>query len=221
MSTIIDDAIFDFAYTLAMRDATNRTAYQPKENDELSITRSQLKHLAEPKKCVREYLDAIFNKEESKKSNDLFDECEKQVEERIPGFTFGNAQKLINMTAKYMFITAYHDDAKRSLFSECHCPMDSIILEYVIRSFKEKKDDLNRIFTNHSIELDEKGYVHKDSGRVRWFTYLREPGWSRIERENGTDGPIPTQYAIFQEMVKTLSEEVRIFPLEFDYIYWG
>ena len=38
-------------------------------------------------------------------------------------FGFGNAQKLINMTAKYIALGIYMDDCRED-FQYCHCPME-------------------------------------------------------------------------------------------------
>lgn len=46
-------------------------------------------------------------------------------------FTFGNVQKLVNMTAKYMFLSAYENENKRVLFKHCHCPMDGIMIRAI------------------------------------------------------------------------------------------
>ena len=38
-------------------------------------------------------------------------------------FTFGNAQKLINIVCKYFYIISYKDSSVREKFKYCHCPM--------------------------------------------------------------------------------------------------
>lgn len=46
-------------------------------------------------------------------------------------FTFGNAQKLINVMMKYFYGTTYTNVALRSNFQYCHCPMDKVLLQHV------------------------------------------------------------------------------------------
>ena len=51
-------------------------------------------------------------------------------------FSFGNAQKLINMTIKHIYLHTYTIDSLgfpsiRERFRYCHCPMDSIMLQDV------------------------------------------------------------------------------------------
>lgn len=45
---------------------------------------------------------------------------------------FGNAQKLINMTAKYIALGIYMDDCRED-FQYCHCPMDGIMVDKVTK----------------------------------------------------------------------------------------
>lgn len=47
-------------------------------------------------------------------------------------FGFGNAQKLINMTAKYIALGIYMDDCRED-FQYCHCPMDGIMVDKVTK----------------------------------------------------------------------------------------
>ena len=51
----------------------------------------------------------------------------------------GNAQKLVNMVAKYMYIATYNDESKRQLFNECHCPMDGRMIDCVNKMHSGKK----------------------------------------------------------------------------------
>lgn len=45
---------------------------------------------------------------------------------------FGNAQKLINMTAKYIALGIYMDDCRED-FQYCHYPMDGIMVDKVTK----------------------------------------------------------------------------------------
>lgn len=45
---------------------------------------------------------------------------------------FGNAQKLINMTAKYIALGIYMDDCRED-FQYCHCPMEGIMVDKVVK----------------------------------------------------------------------------------------
>ena len=138
METIdIKDKIFDFAYELAFRDATMRKAYQLEESEKIESdayknAKAEIKGKA--KDIVREYVDRVV---EGNKPD--FYEYAKKVDESVadPEFRFGNIQKLINMTIKYIYIGCYTKPEIRSNFKECHCPMDGIMLAKVVAAYKE------------------------------------------------------------------------------------
>ena len=56
------------------------------------------------------------------------------------GFTFGNAQKLVNMTAKYMFLRAYGDNGERSKFEGCDCPMDGVMCRFIEKGYEHYEE---------------------------------------------------------------------------------
>lgn len=80
-------------------------------------------------------------------------------------FGFGNAQKLINMTAKYIALGFYMDDCREN-FQYCHCPMDGIMVEKVI-TLLEGREDIRETFG-----LEKRG----------WKGVLRDTAWSKIEK---------------------------------------
>lgn len=222
MNETIDDKIFEFVYIAAMRDATQQRAFsannkkllwdrQNGEGAEVTDARQQIKNL------LKDYIDSILNTDvdnapigfnmlaENVKNavNDLIKEA------KITGaeFTFGNAQKLINMTAKYMFIATYDNETLRKRFERCHCPMDGIMIEKII-TMLENRDDIRSKF----------GLRKRD-----WKTELRTPTWSNIDKpEEGYDR--------FQSIVNSLRDDKSTLEkfgahkplsrLEFDYFVW-
>ena len=46
-------------------------------------------------------------------------------------FTFGNAQKLINILMKYFYLHSFGNEKEKDNFKFCHCPMDHQLLENV------------------------------------------------------------------------------------------
>lgn len=82
------------------------------------------------KENVRKYINDIFA-DKGLKPNPV--ETIQSICNDEYDFTFGNAQKLVNMTAKYMFISTFMDQDSRWRFEDCDCPMDSIILGVVRR----------------------------------------------------------------------------------------
>jgi len=205
-SETVRDKIFDFAYTMAMRDATLQKAYYDaeKNNDKKHVL-----ECTEAKKLVKEYIDCIFENK-----NPSFDTTEKAVEAAFskylgndyPDFTFGNTQKLINMTAKYMFISCYHDSSLCQHFEKCDCPMDSKMVEIVIKLVKKSN-------TEQDVLIIAKDYIKSDSENKTWRAYLRK-SWSNIINDDHD------QYSFFQRIVRFLGEKEGLSPLEFDYQYW-
>ena len=197
-----DKQIFDFVYEFALRDATLQNAY----TGSLDLLR---KNVA-AKHTVRGYIDSIFNWEADE---DSFWKTAQLVEESFsaflpqqqPRFTFGNTQKLINMSAKYMFITCYQNEGLRSAFESCHCPMDSIMVNTVI-------DELERAYDN-SFSSDERKEIRGFMFRG-WKGYLRS-SWSRMESSD------VNQYKFYQRAVQFLSGREGISPLEYDFLMWG
>lgn len=184
----MDFRIFDFVYELAMRDATMRTAFS---GDGKNI-RQNLK----AKNAVRKYIDNILSGNEYD-----FYETEIEVENALSkyGFTFGNCQKLINMTAKYFYIASYGNETLKKNFEKCHCPMDGDMIKNAIVFYSQKNDDI----------------VCGDAKDVK--KALANVSWSRLTREQGN---VPYQYKLFQDVIAHLAKEEEKSPLEYDYEKW-
>lgn len=188
------DAIFNFIYELSLRDATLQKAY--------AGSLDELRNNDKAKGYVKEYIDKLMNNELNDNS---FLETAEKVENAFDGykptFTFGNVQKLINMSVKYMFIACYNNKEARELFRLCHCPMDSIMVDVVINQLKEKGEFNNLL-----------------KGKA---TFLRQ-GWSKIKSEGCySRGELPEQYERFQKIVRFLADEEGCNPIEYDYKMWG
>ena len=206
--TKIEEKIFDLVYELALRDAVSQKAYA-----------GEKKHLykaKKPRKLARDYIDGILHGKRPE-FYDVAHKIEKAFDDNK--FTFGNAQKLINMIAKYMYIAYYQSEDKAALrekFRGCHCPMDRIMIDKVISKLKEmliNKDDVEKI---EQFTKPAKGYIVKDENgiekTVKWTTFLKQP-WSKMQ--DGSE-----QYKLFQSIVKYLSERENIIPVEYDYLIW-
>lgn len=203
----MQDYLFDFAYGEALRDATLMKSFAEEK--------AYLKNCCEGKKVVREYVDGILSGSQEK----TFDATENAVEKAFnkfiednggnQEFTFGNAQKLINMTVKYLFLSAYTRDDYDSFckkFADCHCPMDSIMCQIVKEEFD--MDD--------SEDAEKIKQKYKDN-RKTWKSKLNVP-WSSMKK--GEDGSVPVEYACFQEIVKYLAKKENLIPIEYDYKHW-
>ena len=233
----MDEAIFEFAYIMAMRDATQQRAFLA-TNKKLfwqahsdKGKESRLQQLREGiKNPLRNYIDKILDNDVEVKelpdfykvayeiqraTNEFVKEADmklppkegEQADEKLAVFSFGNTQKLINMTAKYMFMATYGRPDLRERFDQCHCPMDGIIVEKIIKMLDGRED------------------IRKKCGLTGgWKTKLRTPTWSNIKEPD--EG-----YEQFQEIVDSLGRDPAIikelgatkplYPLEFDFYAWG
>ena len=184
-----DCKIFDFVYEMAMRDATMRSAF--------SGDRKNIRQNLQAKNAVQKYIDDILTGKDYS-----FYETEAVVENALSqyGFSFGNCQKLINMTAKYFYIATYNNEAIKNNFVNCHCPMDSIMIRNAINSYLKKNET---VF-----------YGKKDVKKT-----LANVSWSRLTRDS--QGNIPYQYEVFQRVIAILAKEKNMTSLEYDYLTWN
>lgn len=124
-------------------------------------------------------------------------------------FGFGNAQKLINMTAKYMFISAYQDSDKAKLFDQCHCPMDGIMVDKVTKLAGRLVDE-----GEEGLRASLENFAYKRPRAHDWAA-KDEVRWSKLTLENRKP------YEGFQKVVRALAEREGLSPLELDFCVWG
>lgn len=196
---LVEEKLFDFAYNEAMNDTVMQKAYLGKKKDVINNS--------DVRKIVKSYTDDVV----SGKHPDFY-RTAKSVAEVIndPLFNFGNIQKLINMTIKYIYISCYVCSDIRTNFADCHCPMDRAIMktvrnEYVKHNNGNKQDKLLLIpIGNNKFSID-----------------VSKVAWSKIGFEDN-DGPDSINvYKNFQEMVKILSQAEGLIPIEYDFIKWN
>ncbi len=132
--------LFDLAYMNAMGDATRRTNVAA-NCKKMFLDTKKYKNSKKAKNKIRNYIDnnlkghnISFNLTASFVVTQL-----STIENKDTNFNFGNAQKLINMTAKYLFIMLYNtEDIKvRNGFSNFHCPMDRIMIDTVTKKYRK------------------------------------------------------------------------------------
>lgn len=195
----MQDYLFDFAYGEALRDAINQQSFKGEKK--------YLYDCEEGKAVVRTYIDDIFKGE-----HPSFAEAEKNAKaafnkfirnerpESNQSFTFGNTQKLINMTVKYIFISAYAQNYEefRQLFTDCHCPLDRRMAGTVRREF-DKVDD-------------ESAQLIKDNNSEYYKIINEDITWSKVD---------VTTYNCYQQMVRLLAEREKLIPIEYDFVKWG
>ena len=189
----IDDKIFDFVYHEALGDATQQRALQKTNKKDFLDKMSKKDNDA--KNAVQSYIaDIIAGELKEKEAHDKkFYATIKSILDYADcnDFTFGNAQKLINMTAKYFYIMCYKNDNLRKKFANCHCPMDSIMIKKVREKYKEQ---INKTWQLKS-----------------------DTAWSKLEMDEKNN--IPKAYEEFQNLIKNNKENRS--PLEFDFFEWN
>ena len=196
----INDYILRFVYVSSMRDAVRQGAYTGKRKwlEEESV----YKVLSVP---IKEHIEKIISGGYTDQDdyNSSFFKLAEDIQSRIKGkkgtrtdcgdFSFGNAQKLINMIIKYLFISTYNADCnKRESFKCCHCPMDGQML---IKIWNKK----------------EKEFI--ENGTIKKEEFLKP--WGSITHKNGD------RYDIFQKAVRDLAQEEGLIPIGYDFKEWG
>lgn len=199
----LQNAIFEFSYGAALGDAIGQKAFEGNKkplyrNEEAkAIAKAYIENIlsgnvvnfaqtvAELESSFQEYIqehidDIQYKKKDGQLSN--------------PKFRFGNAQKLINMLAKNMFLLVYQKEDLRNNFKKCHCPMDNVMIDIVKRELRELGD--------------------KPSETLRTeYTRSGKLPWSRLETSAG-------QYDNFQKCIRYLAEKKGLSPIEYDYWMW-
>lgn len=189
----LKEKMFDFAYLMALGDATARVSSKGEKDT--------LKNNEKMKEDVKEYIDGIF---EGKKIDtiDVINQVIKEV--NTDSFTFGKAQKLVNMTAKYMYLSCYSDMGKRKLFKNCHCPMDRIMIKRITDRIREQHD--GKMTDKYKLPDESKG----------WSSV----SWSKITEKHTKDKTDVDVYNTFQEMARDLADDMGVSPLELDILLW-
>ncbi len=222
----LQKAIFDFSYVAALDDAIGQKAFEGnkiilRRNEEAkSIARQYINGILGGKfpdfyktvealensfeKYIDVNKDAVVLRIKNKESaNKRLAERQKDKKGNLiePKFRFGNAQKLINMLAKNMFVLVYQDESLRANFAQCHCPMDNIMIATV-------KIELNKIIQSDSLDKEVAKKLLGD------YRKCETVAWSRIEEEH------IEQYKSFQECVDFLAVREGLSPIEYDYWMW-
>jgi hypothetical protein len=208
--TEMNERAFSFIYGCALRDAILQKAFIGKKDWIADVTSAQ--------GLVKEYIDKVLNgefkrvtdKEEHEKAfllaarnicNAINQNRPSDAEDT---FSFGNAQKLINIVSKHVYAHTYSlhflgETSIRDNFRFCHCPMDSIMLLHVWREYEEafgaecRKNDLGKDFL--------KSWGSED--------------FDIIENEIHQ----PDRYVRYQKAIERL-KGTEIFPIEYDYLIW-
>lgn len=90
--------------------------------------------------AVADELTGYFAKREKEKTG--FDEWHnktvKTVQDAYGELTIGQAQKIINMSFKYLYCFRFFRESKKDYFTHCHMPLDGITLNWYEKKTGEK-----------------------------------------------------------------------------------
>ncbi len=188
-----DDSItiIDAAIEKAYRDATNQGAFNTQlENDEKEVK-------DDCKKCAADVLKVLVDQCFDEKAleanwhcNACKEICEIYAKKGISKFTYGNAQKWVNMTLKNLYIIgSLHGlvDLKDSekweklleKASEFHAPVDNYILQAVWDDEKSTKTDSK----STTLKDRENIKLRRDGTTYRIVKEADEITWSQIPDE--------------------------------------
>lgn len=200
--------VFNFIYGCSMHDAILQKAFKGKKD---WVGKAET-----PKPFLREYIDCILgNKFSSQDEHDtFFIETANSICEAINAhrpndaadvFSFGNAQKLINIAAKHTYSVCYLNPLLRENFRYCHCPMDSIMLGKVWGLYEELL-----------------------GSKARRDKLIRVESFCKAWGGEGLDGDIqpricdfPKRYLAFQDAIKEIIGNGDLYAIEFDYMVWS
>ncbi len=200
----IGDAVFGFVFDMAIKDATKQKAFGIKgEEKKWLYDKNRMKSVIYIlEEFVQKVIDGrCYTNQES--YNQKFNELCEDICNKINSiksdkdincnstFTFGNAQKLVNMTLKYTYI-AHFDNDDNNNFRFCHCPMDGKMIKLVV---------------NETANTSAENVVK-----------LKGVYWSKIDfNKRGVESI--DRYYDFQSVIKELAKELM--PLEYDFIHWA
>lgn len=118
--------------------------------------------------------------------------------------TIGKAQKIVNMTFKYMYCFDSADQYANK-FEPCHIPLDSYILDWFFDCYKSEWKHP----TNKKAKLTSAGMY-------------RLPVWSdlKYEKDNAETGNNIPQYKEIQDWIKNRLYKRGISRLEAEFVIW-
>lgn len=124
--------------------------------------------------------------------------------------TYGKAQKIINMSFKYLFCC---EDAEEhhAHFQYCHMPLDSFTLEWIKRFVKDEKKNALRVGKSDSwskIQNADAEYYIGTNGKD-FYPYDRYVNWIRgyIDDRNWSISPLELEFVVWPRIQEKLAAE--------------
>ncbi len=199
----LKDARTQFYFLLAFKDATLRGAY--KNKSELNALRADVMNSIQDHMAgdLSGGVEALISKvyEDNREYSD---------------FSYGNAQKAVNMFFKYLYCGTMFNAGLEEEFADCHCPVDSIIIDKLIEQILSgSKPRLSQAYEAQKI-LKIALYRDQENGRplvnALKRKYFRGVVWSGMKEE---------QYAAMQSLLRAWAADEGCTQLELDFKYWA
>lgn len=192
---------FDNAYGDVKRTLTGIGAFHnEKENAKDSIVKKISEYFFDFAPCEQEAFDKLHNDLcmlwcEQFKGNDLG--------------TYGKAQKIINMTFKYLFCCK-SAERNRAYFKYCHMPLDSFTLEWIKRNVKDGNSKLcvGKVAPWSKLQCSD-GKYFTGTDNKEYYAYGCYVRWIRdyIQDKNLEIFPLELEFIVWPEMRKKLAAE--------------
>ncbi len=212
-----NDERVQFFYTLAFKDATLRGAYA--DRDSLQDLKKDL--LA----SMQAYADGIQKEQKHPWENvDAFISAVYQANRgKYNKFSYGNAQKAVNMFLKYLYGATIFAPQLKEEFKNCHCPVDSVIIDKLIElidgnqkpNLRKEYDDLEEQGVleiaryKKNTKKAKKGDFHLNSVGRKHFENIV---WSGMDKG---------EYQAIRNLLLALGKDDSCTQLELDYKYWS
>lgn len=199
----VREGIFKFALERAYVYATQR-AYTSRA----PLTKQYIMDRA--RTPITNYIQGLLTNGGTEDGDHAFMKCARAIARRLDldldaeeggdrnTFTFGNIQKMINMTVKILYCGYYFQEDLRECFRNCHCPMDGIMINIVREQYGE----------------------HGTDARLR-NVHWSQVRWSHLVFQNTNNLCSRSYYDDFQQMVRELAEREGLIPIEYDFVNWN
>ncbi len=146
--------------------------------------------------------------------------------------TYGKAQKIINMSFKYLYCCEDALTTYKQYFQYCHMPLDSFTLEWFKREFsmddnntkiywfeneKDKKLKAGKIASWSALEDDTRGYYRAKDGKEYYsYRFFIENIRRHIRNLGDVRTPLEIEFFEWPKIQMTLAAEGFLFGLEGD-----
>ena len=141
-------------------------------------------------------------------------------EDGSPLGTYGKAQKIVNMTFKYLY--CYADDILKERFKYCHMPLDSFTLEWFKRNIQEV--DPTKIGSWSKMEDEKSDTIKIPKNKEKYYypfyvkkivEFINNINQGKPEEDKLT--PLQLEFIIWPKMQLELATENYLFALTDEY----